>query len=409
MAKIEFRGPADAPPHTHAEYAPTGHTHPAAAPTAHAATHASGGSDPVTPAAIGAQPLDSDLTTIAGLAPADGTLLRRVSGAWAGATLTKADVGLGSVDNTADTAKPVSTAQQTALNAKVDTTRSVTAGTGLTGGGTLAADRSFAVAYGTTAGTAAQGNDARLSDARAWSLYTAGGEADGEVPTWDAGTGRFVPAAPTGGGGGASNIRAIRESASSITLADTDDVVLFNTASAALTATLPSAVGRTGHTFVVKKLGANPLTIASASTIDGASSEVISMDDGFREVVSDGDEWHIIGGKIEPKIKQLTQISTGTITINAAEATVYRITVTGASCTVAPPASANSIDADTVNLEILCNAACTVTFGTGTAPNTIIPTGAAWSSLTVQAGKRMFTTMRFVSGVGWFLLGAVTH
>jgi hypothetical protein len=36
--------------------------------------------------------------------------------------LTKSNVGLGNVDNTADTAKPVSTAQQTALNAKVDTT-----------------------------------------------------------------------------------------------------------------------------------------------------------------------------------------------------------------------------------------------------------------------------------------------
>lgn len=34
--------------------------------------------------------------------------------------LVKADVGLGSVDNTADTAKPVSTAQQTALNLKAD-------------------------------------------------------------------------------------------------------------------------------------------------------------------------------------------------------------------------------------------------------------------------------------------------
>nr|WP_296763770.1 hypothetical protein [Rhodococcus sp. (in: high G+C Gram-positive bacteria)] len=36
-------------------------------------------------------------------------------------THTKADVGLGSVDNTADSAKPVSAAQQTALNAKADT------------------------------------------------------------------------------------------------------------------------------------------------------------------------------------------------------------------------------------------------------------------------------------------------
>lgn len=39
----------------------------------------------------------------------------------ANVTLVKGDVGLGSVDNTADTAKPVSTAQQTALNLKVNT------------------------------------------------------------------------------------------------------------------------------------------------------------------------------------------------------------------------------------------------------------------------------------------------
>ena len=36
--------------------------------------------------------------------------------------LTKADVGLGNVDNTSDLNKPVSTAQQTALNGKTDTT-----------------------------------------------------------------------------------------------------------------------------------------------------------------------------------------------------------------------------------------------------------------------------------------------
>lgn len=37
---------------------------------------------------------------------------------WTAVALNKAAVGLGNVDNTADTAKPVSTAQQTALNAK---------------------------------------------------------------------------------------------------------------------------------------------------------------------------------------------------------------------------------------------------------------------------------------------------
>lgn len=46
------------------------------------------------------------------------------------------------------------------------TSRNLTASTGLSGGGDLSADRSFSVLYGTTAGTAAQGNDTRLSDAR---------------------------------------------------------------------------------------------------------------------------------------------------------------------------------------------------------------------------------------------------
>ena len=58
---------------------------------------------------------------------------------------------------------------QSALNGKVNTTTQVIAGTGLTGGGTLAANRTLSVTYGTTAGTAAQGNDARLSDSREWS------------------------------------------------------------------------------------------------------------------------------------------------------------------------------------------------------------------------------------------------
>jgi hypothetical protein len=51
-------------------------------------------------------------------------------------------------------------------NAKADKTTTITAGTGLTGGGDLSANRTLAVSYGTTAGTAAQGNDARLSDQR---------------------------------------------------------------------------------------------------------------------------------------------------------------------------------------------------------------------------------------------------
>lgn len=76
----------------------------------------------------GVQPLDADLTTIAALAPADDTVMQRKAGAWAARTpaqvktdlvLVKGDVGLGNVDNTSDASKPVSTAAQTALNAKL--------------------------------------------------------------------------------------------------------------------------------------------------------------------------------------------------------------------------------------------------------------------------------------------------
>ena len=46
------------------------------------------------------------------------------------------------------------------------------AGTGLTGGGDLSANRSFAVSFGTTASTACVGNDSRLSDSRAPTEHT---------------------------------------------------------------------------------------------------------------------------------------------------------------------------------------------------------------------------------------------
>lgn len=47
-----------------------------------------------------------------------GNALRSNGTTWQSQALVKGDVGLGSVDNTADTAKPVSTAQQTALDLK---------------------------------------------------------------------------------------------------------------------------------------------------------------------------------------------------------------------------------------------------------------------------------------------------
>jgi hypothetical protein len=71
----------------------------------------------------------ADLTAIAALSPSNDDILQRKSGAWTNRTpaqfksdlaLTKSDVGLGNVDNTSDLNKPISTATQTALDAKGD-------------------------------------------------------------------------------------------------------------------------------------------------------------------------------------------------------------------------------------------------------------------------------------------------
>lgn len=59
--------------------------------------------------------------------------------------LVKGDVGLGSVDNTSDLDKPISTATQNALDLKADKATTLSAGTGLTGGGDLSASRSVAL------------------------------------------------------------------------------------------------------------------------------------------------------------------------------------------------------------------------------------------------------------------------
>ncbi len=86
-----------------------------------------------------------------------------VAGKTGTVTLDKTDVGLGNVDNTSDPNKPVSTATQTALNAKASTTTTVTGASSVTGGGDLSANRTLSLVgdsaspgnskyYGTNAG-----------------------------------------------------------------------------------------------------------------------------------------------------------------------------------------------------------------------------------------------------------------
>jgi hypothetical protein len=64
-----------------------------------------------------------------------------------------------------DLAEDVETVVQTVQTNSVPTSRTITAGNGLTGGGDLSANRTLAVDFGTLAGTAAQGNDSRIVNA----------------------------------------------------------------------------------------------------------------------------------------------------------------------------------------------------------------------------------------------------
>ncbi|QDF17127.1 minor tail protein [Gordonia phage William] len=64
------------------------------------------------------------------------------------------------------TAAHVAAGNDSRITNAVPNTRAVNAGTGLEGGGTLDTSRTLSVKYGNTAGTAAQGDDARLSDTR---------------------------------------------------------------------------------------------------------------------------------------------------------------------------------------------------------------------------------------------------
>jgi hypothetical protein len=107
------------------------------------------------------------VSDLAGKEPtlAAGTTAQYYRGDKSWQTLDKTAVGLANVDNTSDANKPVSSATQTALNAKANTTTTITAGTGLTGGGDLSANRTISASFGTTSGTIAQGNDSRITGA----------------------------------------------------------------------------------------------------------------------------------------------------------------------------------------------------------------------------------------------------
>lgn len=103
---------------------------------------------PTVPGLASKQATSVELTTIAGLTPADDDILQRKDGAWTNRppaqlkldlNLTKGDVGLANVDNTSDMNKPISIATQNSLNSKGNDTEVVH----LTGNETVGGIKTF--------------------------------------------------------------------------------------------------------------------------------------------------------------------------------------------------------------------------------------------------------------------------
>jgi hypothetical protein len=102
---------------------------------------------------------------LAGDLTGTGTTPTIATGAVTSAKIADGTIVDGDINASAAIAQSKVSGLTAALDGKVGTARTVTAGTGLTGGGDLTTDRTLAVVYGTTSGTAAAGDDSRVTGA----------------------------------------------------------------------------------------------------------------------------------------------------------------------------------------------------------------------------------------------------
>jgi len=95
-----------------------------------------------------------------------------------------------------------------------------------------------------------------------------------------------------------TNNKNVATKTANYTALQSDDVLLGDATSGAITITLPTAVGNTGEVFHIKKIDSsvNAVTIATTSsqTIDGVTTQSIGVQYKNITVVSDGSNWSIL-------------------------------------------------------------------------------------------------------------------
>lgn len=94
-------------------------------------------------------------------------------------------------------------------------------------------------------------------------------------------------------------VLAIAAKSAAYTALVSDEIITGDATSAAFTITLPTAVGKAGQTYTIKRInsGANAVTVGTTSsqTIDGAATYALSAQYKYVKVVSDGANWIIVG------------------------------------------------------------------------------------------------------------------
>lgn len=321
-------------------------------------------------------------------------------------------------------------------NNAVPPARQVISSTGLTGGGALSGDVTLSVVFGSTAGTAAQGNDSRITGAE----QSANKAAASGYASLDGTTKVPVAQLPTGGANGilqldgSGNVptaiqygastssygilllagdltgtaavpklvgnayRAVTGNTATVTAAD--GVLVVTPSSATSVVTVPTPVGNAGKRYIIKKAsGATGFAVQivpAAGLIDGQSSETIMVAGGYREIISDGTNYQIIGGTVIPVITSPTAPTNGaTVTPDSTLASVFRYTPAVAGWILGNPT--NGVDGDQINIEITPSTTFSLTI-TGPALTTGIT-----SPVAVASGKKCFVGLRY-SGSTWYVI-----